>query len=438
MLQELAERLGALDLTERISAVATLAGAGLVLCAACGVLGGMPNLVAAPRTFLIFFTLAWMAYAGGVLVGAPLRGPATLGVILAIGLLARLLLLGAAPSLSTDVYRYVWDARVASAGFDPYAYAPVAPEVARLRDATIYPKLNHPTWQTVYPPLAQAFFRAVYWCAPDSILAMKFALGLIELLALLALMCLLLTLGLPPGRLAIYAWNPLLLVEIWGSGHLDALVLATVTAAALASARGRDSIAAMLLGLGTLVKVYPAALLLLLPGRRRVSVWILFGAVLVTGTFATTGIGQWPTAPIERYVRDEYFNPGLVRSFVNEPWLALAASAVWALLVALWPRPGGLAVRAVPMVGGLVVLGANVFPWYVAWLVPFLAVAPSVPWIAFTGTVAFAYSFFLSTPWAIPLWAQLVEVIPIALGAVGMVCGTLRRPPRVRARADAG
>ena len=438
MLHALAERLGTLDMTERMSAVATLAGAGLVLCAACGVIGRMPNLVVAPRTFLIFFTLAWVAYAGAVLVGAPLRGPATLSVILVIGLLTRLLLLGAAPSLSTDVYRYVWDARVAGAGLDPYAYAPVAPEVARLRDATIYPKLNHPTWHTVYPPLAQAFFRAVYWCAPDSILAMKLALGLIELVAMLALICLLRTLGLPPGRLAIYAWNPLLLVEILGSGHLDALVLATVTAAALASARGRDGIAAMLLGLGTLVKLYPAALLLLLPGRRRVSVWIFFGAVLMMGTFATAGIGQWPTAPIGRYVRDEYFNPGLVRSFVNEPWLALAASAVWALLVALRPRPGSLAVRAVPMVGGLIVLGANVFPWYVVWLVPFLAVAPSVPWIAFTGTVAFAYSFFLSTPWAIPLWAQLVEVTPLALGAVGMVCGTLRWRPRARARADAG
>ena len=214
MLHELAERLGALDMTERMSAVIPLAGAGLVLCAACGVLGGMPNLVAAPRTFLVFFTLAWVAYAGGVLVAAPLRGPATLGVILAIGLLARLLLLSAAPSLSTDVYRYVWDARVANAGLDPYAYAPVAPEVARLRDSTIHPQLNHPTWHTVYPPLAQAFFRAVYWCAPDSILAMKLALGLIELVAMLALICLLRTLGLPPGRLAIYAWNPLLLVEI--------------------------------------------------------------------------------------------------------------------------------------------------------------------------------------------------------------------------------
>src|SRR4030095_15138166 len=99
---------------------------------------------------------------------------------------------------------------------------------------------------------------------------------------------------LPSGRLTIYAWNPLLLVEIWGSGHLDALVLATVTAAALASARRQDGIAAILLGIGTLVNFYPAVLLLLLPGRRRVSVYALFGTVVVAGTIAAGGLGRWP------------------------------------------------------------------------------------------------------------------------------------------------
>jgi hypothetical protein len=50
--------------------------------------------------------------------------------------------------------------------------------------------------------------------------------------------------------------------------------------------------------------------------------------------------------------------------------------------------------------------------------VPFLAVSPSVPWIAFTGAVVFSYSFFLSEPWGIPLWARLVEAAPLAAAAV--------------------
>jgi hypothetical protein len=313
----------------------------------------------------------------------------------------------------------------------------VAPQLAGLRDAAIYPKLNHPTWHTVYPPVAQAFFRAVYRLAPDSVLAMKLALGVGELLALAALCLLLRTLDVPLGRLAIYAWNPLLLVEIWGSGHLDALVLAAVTAAALASARRRDGIAAILLGLGTLVKLYPAVLLLVLPGRRRASVHALFGAVIVSGTIAAGGLGQWPVAPIGRYVADEYFNPGLVRTLVNEPLLALGTTAAWVVAVAVRAGGRGLAMQAAPMVAGFVVLGANVFPWYVVWLVPFLAVTPSVPLIALTGTVGFAYSFFLSEPWAIPPWARLVEVAPLAIAGAVKLRGALGRLASLRVGAGA-
>ena len=424
--------------TERGSTVLLLIGAGLALGAACWGLARVSNLVLAPRTFLVLFTLAWLAYACGALVTAQLRGPVTVVVILTVGVLSRMLLLSAAPSLSTDAYRYVWDARVSSAGIDPYTYPAAASEVAGLRDTSIYPRLNHPTWRTVYPPVAQAFFRAVYRLAPDNVFAMKLALGLAELIALAALALLLRTLDMPLGRLTIYAWNPLLLVEIWGSGHLDALVLATVTTAALASAGRRDGVAAILLGVGTLVKLYPAALLLLLPGRRRVSVYALFGAVVVAGTIAAGGFARWPITPMWRYVSGEYFNPGLVRTFVNEPLLALAATAAWMVVVASRAHAGSLAVRAVPMVAGVIVLGANVFPWYVVWLVPFLAVTPSVPLIAFTGTVGFAYSFFLSEPWTIPVWARLVEVAPLAIAGVVKLRGAFGWLPNVRARARAG
>jgi alpha-1,6-mannosyltransferase len=390
-----------------------LSGAGIGLIAACWGLARAPSLVLAPGAFLVLFSLAFVTYGCGALAAYHLRSRLGVAIIVAIGLIARAILLPIPPSLSTDAYRYVWDARVATAGIDPYAYPPVAPEIAGLRDSPIYPKLNHPTWQTVYPPPAQAFFRAVYWIAPDSVIAMKVALGLAELIALAALVLLLQTLDLPAGRLAIYAWNPLLLVEIWGSGHLDALVLVTVTAATLASARRRDSLAAALLGLGTLMKLYPAVLFPLLPGRRRASVVVSFASVVAGGVIATGGLDHWPLAPLGRYVRDEYFNPGLVRSFVNEPMLALAVAAAWVIAIAWRGSATHLAERAVPLVSGFIVLAPSVFPWYAVWLVPLLAVTPSVPLIVFTGTVAFAYAFFLSEPWAIPWWARLIEVAPL-------------------------
>jgi hypothetical protein len=390
-----------------------LSGAGIGLIATCWGLARVPNLVLSPGAFLVLFSLAFVAYGCGARAAYDLRSRPGVATIMAVGLVARAILLPILPSLSTDAYRYVWDARVARAGIDPYAYPPIAPEIAGLRDSNIYPKLNHPTWQTVYPPPAQAFFRAVYWIAPDSVIAMKVALGVAELIALAALVLLLRTLDLPAGRLAIYAWNPLLLVEIWGSGHLDALVLATVVAAALASARRRDGLAAALLGLGALMKLYPVVLLPLLPGRRSASVVAAFASVVAAGVLATGGLNHWPWTPIGRYVRDEYFNPGLVRSFVNEPTLALAVTAAWVIATAWRGSATHLAERAVPLVSGSIVFAPSVFPWYAVWLIPLLAVTPSLTLIVFTGTVAFAYAFFLSEPWAIPWWARLIEVAPL-------------------------
>jgi hypothetical protein len=426
-------------MNHRANAVGLLVGAGVVLNAACWELARVENLAVAPRVFLALFTVAFVAYAVGATASARLSGPGAVGVVLAVSITCRLILLPTAPSLSTDAYRYVWDARVASAGVDPYAYPPTAAELAGLRDTDIYPRLNHKTWHTVYPPVAEAVFRAVYRIAPGSVLAMKIALGLAELVALAGLALWLRTLGLPLGRLTIYAWNPLVLVEIWGSGHVDALVLLTIVAASLASARGRDGLAAICLGLATLVKLYPAVLLPLLPGRRRPGVLALFAAVIVVGTLAPGGPNRWPVGPIERYVADEYFNPGLVRSLVNEPGLALSATVVWVLVMASLKGARSMATHAVPMVAGVIVLAPNVFPWYAVWLVPFLAIAPSLPWIAFTGTVTFSYAFFISDPWAIPWWARMVEVAPLAVAAAvrlrratpggERLFKVLRRPP---------
>src|SRR5262249_59626425 len=60
--------LGVAPTTDRTSTVLVLAAVGLVMGAACWGLAQVPNLVLAPRTFLVLFTVAWLAYACGVLV----------------------------------------------------------------------------------------------------------------------------------------------------------------------------------------------------------------------------------------------------------------------------------------------------------------------------------------------------------------------------------
>ena len=391
--------------------------AGLGLVGSCVAIARVPNLAWAPRTFLLLFGVAFACYGLGAWRLCELRGRGPLLVVLVIAAASRVALLPATPTLSTDAYRYVWDARVAGAGISPYAYPPDAPELVPLRDEAVYPRLNHRSWRTIYPPAAQALFRFVYALAADSVLAMKMALGLLELAGLAALLGLLRALGAPPSRAVIYAWNPLVLVETWGSAHLDAAVVPLVVGAAWAATRHRRALAAVLLGAGTLVKLYPAALLPLLLGPGSLPAVGAFAAVVAGGYVLPAISGLEVVGSLPRYLTQEHFNPGLIRSVIDAPWVTVGALALWVMAASAWRRRAPLAERAIPLIGGSVLLSPNVFPWYAVWLVPFLAVMPSLPWLAFTGTVALAYAFFLQTPWAIPWWARALEFLPLAIGA---------------------
>jgi len=425
-------------------------GAGLGLVASALALARVPDLVEAAGTFLALYGAAFVCYATGAWAIERGRGApgVTLGLVLGVALVSRLALFPTLPTLSTDAYRYVWDARVARAGLSPYAYPPAAREVSALRDAEIYPRLNHSTWRTIYPPGAQAFFRAVYALAPDSVRGMKVGVALAELVALGLVLLVVRRLGLPGARVVVYAWNPLVLVEVWGSGHLDGLVLPAIVGATYAAVSRRPRLVAALLAAGALVKLYPILLLPMLLGaaleRRdetmepaaRAARWVgpaaIFVAILALGYAPLAGLGREALGSLPRYVSEEYFNPGIARSLVDHPAVTLGAVLAWAAW-ATWRRDGAsLAARARRLAGGSTVLGLNVFPWYAVWVAPFLALAPSPSWIGFTGTVALAYTFFLETPWAIPAWARVAEFVPVGLAVLGWAWQrrTAKRAPR--------
>src|SRR6266545_3944333 len=100
--------------------------------------------------------------------------------VLAFSLLFRLTALPSPPFESEDVYRYIWDARVASRGVDPYRYPPDAPELAGFRDVVIYPQLNSKSYVTAYPPMSQMLFRLVVMFFGESVTAMKAMFGMLE------------------------------------------------------------------------------------------------------------------------------------------------------------------------------------------------------------------------------------------------------------------
>src|SRR5439155_9707440 len=130
----------------------------------------------------------------------------------------------------------------------------------------------------------------------------------------------------------------------------------------------------------------------------------VFSAVMAASYARAMLEGAGVLGSLPRYLQAEYFNLGITRSLVNNPSLVVGVLVAWVVWGAIARRGVPLPRRAVTLVGGLIVLSGNVFPWYVLWLVPFLTLVPSIPWIAFTGSVAFAYAYFLQQSWAIPWW----------------------------------
>ncbi|MBI3976645.1 MAG: hypothetical protein HY331_00525 [Chloroflexi bacterium] len=181
----------------------------------------------------LFAFLWYLAACAVVLRLPPRRG--TLVVVLGVAVALRLLMVATTPSLSSDVYRYVWEGKLVNLGVNPYQLAPEAPALAPHRDA-IWELVNHKHLISPYPPLALGYYAVVYRLWPDSVRAMQMGAALLDLGVAGALALLLRAVGLPAQRLLIYAWSPLPLAAFAHSAHNDPLMVAPlVLAVALVS-----------------------------------------------------------------------------------------------------------------------------------------------------------------------------------------------------------
>jgi alpha-1,6-mannosyltransferase len=139
-------------------------------------------------------------------------------------LCCRALFLPCEPLLSDDLYRYVWEGRVFLAGWNPFVVAPSSELLSGLRDAAIWPNINHPDVPSIYPPLAQYLF-AVNALAGGGTTLMK-ALFLVMEMGCVFAVALATRHDARADRLsllAVYGLNPLVFVETAWSGHLDAV-----------------------------------------------------------------------------------------------------------------------------------------------------------------------------------------------------------------------
>lgn len=440
----------------------------------------------------IYFSLSLLFFAACAILLKQPEDRFIFWAMIVFGLLFRLSILPAQQIQEDDVYRYLWDGKVFSNDINPYEYSPS--EINEFKELRIQnpetyyeiynernereleklsalkwesPKslkflerVNHPRVPTIYPPMAQFVFRAVHFIQPDSILSMRVAFLLFDVLTMFFIVGILVKLGSNKNMSAVYFWCPLIIKETLNSTHLDIIGIAFLCGSIYFLVHHHHSLATIFLALGFLGKLYPAILFPLyfqscLENSRNKggNPWLpptlntlLFFGIIIFGYLPFMGIGLQMFDGLKAYSlywqsNDSIFAclvfifenlPGNLNniSFLSNPLhiflskltvvCILMAVLIWLLLkkTSLIEDPQKFLKQFFILMALVFLLSPIQNPWYLCWVVPFLCLFPLRSWILLTGLVGFYYLDFYFDYQEIQTWTKLtpwIEYLPFYL-----------------------
>jgi alpha-1,6-mannosyltransferase len=378
------------------------------------------------------------------------RGVVVIGLVLAAAWHIEFLRLPA--GADDDVHRYVWDGRLQRLGYNPYLVVPSDPAVKGLHTPETR-SLNNPDLPSPYPAGAQLFFRAVT-AMQESTSALKVAFVVCEFAIVLVLLDILRRTGQGAHLVLAFAWNPLLAIEVAGSGHIDIVGALLLVVSAAALVRRWRGTAAVALGLAIAVKFLPLVLLPLYWKRVRIRDAILAVGVVGLLYLPFLNHGRIPIGSLGTYVQNFRFNGPVFAALdgVAPPRLLAGLAVLVGFVTAIWLRnaaahgsPDGPSVVqgssfAWPMAACLF-CAPVVFPWYLLWLLPFLTSASTLLIIFWTVSIIPTYVMWhwrtLGRPWgALPAWVMLLEYGCVAGAGATLALRWLMRRSCIETRAD--
>jgi hypothetical protein len=449
-----------------------LAAAGLVVA---GVLLGV--LVAWPRPIaphlggtarpLLGVGAAWLVYAAAAWLAR--KAPPRIAVALIVlgGVALPLATALQPPTTSDDVYRYVWDGRVQAAGINPYRYAPAAPQLVDLRDPYLWPaesvwcvqagdrgtdgapltpgcsRINRPRVHTIYPPVAQSYFRAVEALSPagpstGSAVTRPFQLaGAAIAVAITVLLLLTARLRRADPRTAVlWAWCPAVLIEAAGNAHVD-VVAAFITALVLLwLARGGGRTAAAgggaLLAIAIATKLTPALVVPAVARRRPLMLAAgAAGALVLIYLPHILAVGMGALGFVPGYLAEEGYANGsrfaLLTLLVPHAWatpIAAVILAAVAVLVARTSDPDRPWLGAATMTGIALFITTPAYPWYGLLMVLLVAMGARSDWL-----IVVAAAYLAQFPANLHLSASTAQRIGYGT-ALALVISTIRARKR--------
>ena len=408
------------------------------LCLAIALLIGVTALITFLLSLLLYFS------------ESDDRWRLTPNQVLGIAAILRTMFVFSAPTLSDDVFRYLWDGLTLLGGHNPYTLAPIAAGARDGMPLGLLGLVNHSHLITIYPPAAQLVF-SLGAAMNAGVVGIKLVLVCMDLFTCLLLIKLLKRLQRPPGLVLLYAWHPLPVLEIAASGHIDAAgMLFAVLAVYLclsdpssniSPAKGlypyRLVLSGLVFSMAVLTKLFPLVFLpglLILAGRPGAMYFGLgaaAGALLLLLPFYPDIRHVWTTLSL--YARTWEFSGFVYRLLAATPlagmwtrWLIGIFYAAF-MLVSYGPKRAFHAIPAdlmdvfyrLSLV--FLLLTPTLHPWYALYLALLLPFAAGPAGLVLSWAVFLAYRVLIG--WRVlGLWVEndqtalMIFAAPIAAG----------------------
>lgn len=361
--------------------------------------------------------------------------------LIAIAILFRLSFLFAVPALSDDFYRFIWDGSLIREGINPYLYLPSS--IISFNEE-LYAQLNSPNYYSVYPPVMQAVFWLSAALIPDNMLASVITMRLVIIASEVGTIALLYKLlkkyNLPISNVLWYALNPLLIIEMTGNLHFEAVMIFFLILAFYLLSLKKWWLAAVPFALSVVTKLVPLILLPLLWRYLGTKRFLLFTVtmVIVCGVtftpFVNSNFIEHISDSVELYFQHFEFNASiyyLVRAagywIKGYNIIDIAGKVlpliflVMAVLYAVYYKKRdilSLANAALFTFFIYYLLALVVHPWYISILVVFAVFGrykfPYV-WACLAGLT---YITYVQTPYNENLWLVALEYIVMVVYAV--------------------
>ena len=295
--------------------------------------------------------------------------------ILSVSALARISLLPTAPS--DDIYRYLWEGKLAAQGISPYQAVANDPVYTPQRDH-YWEKMNHISKPTAYPPLAMQAFQIINKMGYHP-MSYKVTFMLLDLFLIATLLALLGHHRLPLQWSLLYALSPLSLLSFSAEGHFDILMVLAVVFSLLALSKRWLIACGVAVGIAVGAKIMAlviAPLILWRAGIKGIfSALISFTIPLIfywndlmnilhgLFLFGSKGRFNGPVHQVLTLLGDDKFASAGTAILFMSIWFF----AFWLML------KGQLWSSVFIAFGALVILSPVVHFWYLTWILPLVA-----------------------------------------------------------------